>query len=264
MAKNLLISRKSAFTLIEVLVAGSILFVVSAAVVGLSNSIIQGTAITTDEASANRLATQGLELITKIRDDQAKSGGFTDTGKFIWFAPVEDPAEYGWWQLSENPPSSNAWDLDLDDDFSNVIDTTVGEFNPDLAEAILLNDTAGANQITFYRFICIEALAAESNQEDGLLNCNTAKVNNNNLPVIDGTRDNPESCYSVEVGSTVNEDIYCQFTEESLNRNRVITGKIIPDGNAVKVRSVVIWQDRDIYRQTEISTILTNWQSITP
>ncbi|MEX1123747.1 MAG: prepilin-type N-terminal cleavage/methylation domain-containing protein [Patescibacteria group bacterium] len=248
-----------AFTLIEVLVASSILFIVSAAVVGLSNSIIQGTAITADQASANSLATEAIELTTKIRNDTVKGGGFNtpgSEGKFIWFAPAEDPIEYGWYQLGEDPVTPNKWSLNYDGaDFGNVIDTTTADFDPTLAETI----TVG--QVTYYRFTCIEALAAEADQQDGLLNCNTIKDGNDYNAVIDGTRDLPSECYS---GDNIwEEDIYCKFTKPSLNYNRVVQDKLIPDGNAVKVRSIVIWQDKDIYRSSEIATILTNWQLLT-
>lgn len=75
---------KRAFTLLEVLVAGGILFVVSAAVVGLSNSIIQGTVISSDTTVTNRWVAEGIEFATKIRDDNSRIQGFSQ-GQQYWF-----------------------------------------------------------------------------------------------------------------------------------------------------------------------------------
>ena len=240
---------KRSFTLIEVLVASSVLFIVSAAVVGLSNSIIQGTSVTADTASANRLATEGLELITKIRDDKVKNADFR-SGVFIWFDQVEESSDYGWYKLEkeEFPFGNTDWQLTRETEtaYGNIIDLT--EFDVRGAEKIRLG------LIDYYRLICVEAIAAENDQDDSSLNCNTVSGGE---VVNDGVRDVISACYT---GSSPG-DIFCKFTKDSLNKNRLGTDKKIPDGNAVKIRSVVLWNDRDVYRTTEISTILTNWQS---
>lgn len=248
-------NKKRAFTLLEVLVAGSILFIVSAAVVGLSNSIIQGTALTTDQATANRLATQGLELVTKIRDDNVKQGNFND-GRFVWFEPVNEATDYGWWQLGE---VSNSWQINKDEiDFStNEIDLT--DFDSTKAEKQTVD------QIDFYRFICVEALAADSFiGEDQKIFCNAQNDGGSYIDVIDGTRSEIDSCFAGSLGTTYNKDSYCEFTDESLNRNRISGGdKFIPNGNAVRVRSIVVWEDRDEFHIAQVATMLTNWRSFT-
>lgn len=247
-------SRKKGFTLLEVLVAGSILFIVSAAVVGLSNSIIQGTALTTDQATATRLATQGIELVNKIRNDTVKGGDFTQ-GKFIWFPPVESASDYGWWQLSS---ISNNWQLNEDDvDFPDV-SIDLNSFDSAKAEKI------SEDQLDFYRFMCIEALAASNYpQENSTIFCNAQESGNGYVEVIDGTRSEIDSCYQQSLGLNYNKDSYCEFSAESINRNRVDgLDKYIPNGNAVKVRSIVVWEDRDEFHRTEVSTMFTNWQTI--
>ncbi|MEX1052199.1 MAG: prepilin-type N-terminal cleavage/methylation domain-containing protein [Patescibacteria group bacterium] len=249
---------KQAFTLIEVLVAGSVLFIVSAAVVGLSNSIIQGTAVTTDAAVANRLATEGLEIITKIRDDQNKQASY-ESGRFIWFAPAESVDDYGWYRLEEAVANSNSWQLQHQTSLPNVLDTAAVGF--DVAQAQPLP----VGTINFYRLICVEAVAATDNQAEGVLNCNT-RANTEQI-VNDGDRQEAvitNNCFSE--GPTQNqyrEDLYCQFSKDSINRNKIsTTKKIIPDGNAVRVRSVVIWNDRGDYRVAATATLFTNWQSV--
>lgn len=251
---------KRAFTLIEVLVAGSVLFIVSAAVVGLSNSIIQGTALTTDEATANRLSTEGLEIVTKIRDDQLKQATY-QSGRFIWFEPAESVDDYGWYKLDEVVANSNAWLLQRQATLPNVIDTVDGTFDVTLAQRL------SVGTIDFYRLICVEAVGGTDNQDEKSLNCNTRS--NVEQIVNDGDRSTAvltNECFSE--GATANaykEDIYCQFTKDSINRNQITTAaneKIIPDGNAVKVRSLVFWNDRGNYRVSSTATLFTNWQSV--
>lgn len=258
--KNILNTvKKRGFTLIEVLVASSVLFIVSAAVVGLSNSIIQGTSVTADSATANRLATEGLELVTKIRDDKVKNANFT-TGKFIWFDPVELYDKYGWYKLGETFPGNNIWELIEensynDPDTKNTIDLT--SFDPQNMEYLPVDS------IDYYRLICVEGVAAGNEQEDTLLGCNIITIGGGALTVDDGDRDSSQpGCY--DPGDTINlfrEDTFCLFTQNSLNKNQVGEDKRISDGNAVKIRSVVIWNDKDTYRSTDIATLLTNWQS---
>lgn len=246
-------SNNRAFTLLEVLVAGSILLIVTAAVVGLSNSIIQGTSVNADQATAGRLASQGIELVTKIRDDTVKKGNFS-LGEFVWFEPAERSSSYGWWQLAQ---SGNAWTISNDElDFrGNSIDLT--SFDEKKAEKL------SVDQIDFYRFVCVEALAASNYFDDQKIYCNTQKIDNDTRDINDGTRTEKDECLLYSVGiTTVNKDSYCDFTAESINRYRVgSTNKYIPNGNAVKVRSIVVWSDRGEYQKSELSTILTNWRS---
>lgn len=253
--KGLALRARKGFTLIEVLVAGSILFIVSAAVVGLSNSIIQGTSTTTDEASANRLATEGLELVKKIRDDTVKNAGF-GAGEFIWFDPVENATNYGWYALEEDAILGDSWELNsVGSAYGNVINLSSAGFSPSAAEPII------SGPLTFYRLICVEAVAAENDQSEDGLNCNT--VAEGAKTVSDGNRLITSDCYSEADTPTVRrEDIYCDFTQESLNVNRTVADKLIPDGNAIKIRSVVFWNDRDSYKSVQVATLLTNWRSV--
>ncbi len=251
---------KKGFTLIEVLVAGSVLFIVSAAVVGLSNSIIQGTAVTTDAATANRLATEGLEIITKIRDDQIKQASY-ESGRFIWFEPAETVDNYGWYRLEEAIANSNSWQLQRQNSLPNVL--SIGGETFDLNQAQPLP----VGTIDFYRIICVEAVAGSDNQAETELNCNTRS--NTEQIADDGDRSTAvltNECFSEGTTTTeYKEDLYCQFSKDSINRNKITTTaneKIIPDGNAVKVRSLVIWNDRGSYRSAAAATLFTNWQSV--
>lgn len=246
---------KKSFTLIEVLVASSILFIVSAAVVGLSNSIIQGTSVTADSATANRLATEGLELITKIRDDNLKNASF-ESGKFIWLDEVEFSNEYGWYTLDETSIGTNIWELTRSSDYNDPIlqNNTIVMSSFNMTGAV--SELVGL--VDYHKLICIEAVGAVNDQEEGILSCNTAAERT--LMVDDGNRNsaNP-GCY--DEGTVGEKDIFCLFTKDSLNKNRLGEDKRISDGNAVKIRSVVLWNDKDNYRVTEVATILTNWQS---
>lgn len=244
---------KKAFTLLEVLIAGGILFVVSAGIVGLSNSIIRGTTITNDATITNRWASEGLELTTKIRDEKAKTATFA-SGEGIWFG---DPAvsgsnytnssNYGWHYLKPDQVKPT-WSLEpLAKSYQNIID--LNSFNP--SDPSLLIESLSANNLIGYRLICIESYGAVVHSDEDILNCNT-DVNGN--IVSDGNRipiPGPE-CHD--------DDLFCRLTKPSLNKTE--TGGIIPDGNAVKVRSVVLWGDRGTLRKTDIATILTNWRSI--
>lgn len=256
---------KRAFTLIEVLVAGSILFIVSAAVVGLSNSIIQGTALTTDETVANRLSTAGLEIVTKIRDDKIKNASYDlpgQTGEFVWFDQAESSSNYGWYALSE--PTTNSWTLGTK--LSQLSNTIPLEDTTTITALLASAQKQTVGIIDFYQLICVEAVAGTDNQDDQELNCNTRS--DTSQIINDGDRSSAvqnNDCFSGS-GTGYEEDLYCQFTKDSINRNRIVVvgtnDKIVSDGNAVKVRSVVLWNDKGTYRTVSTATLFTNWQSV--
>lgn len=243
---------KSAFTLLEVLIAGGILFIVSAGVVGLSNSIIQGTTLTNDATITNRWAAEGLELSTKIRDEKSKSASFSTTGEIRWFGDaVATSDNYGWYHLvPEESPNPVRWELVKLIGIGNTINLT--EFSPTVSPYNSIESISSDNLIG-YRLICVESFGSVKNIDvDNQLTCNTdggAKV------LSDGDR-------SVQPDCDVN-DLYCLLTEPSLNLHGPANNqKIIPNGNAVKVRSIVLWGDRGTWKTSNIATVLTNWRSL--
>ncbi len=255
---------KRAFTLLEVLVAGGILFVVSAAVVGLSNSIIQGTVISSDTTVTNRWAAEGIEFATKIRDDNSRIQGFSQGQQYWFHTPNLTSDRYGWHYLVANADGIT-WRLQpLPTEYKNVLEYKTATFDP----APLTGDEIQAENLRGYRFICVEAVGAirTANQNTNKLHCNTNGDDTTTKIVTDGPRNaSATTCY--QEAPTVDQlrfDRYCLLTRPSLNREGLGTGspKLILDGNAVKVRSVVLWNDRGEYRFTDIATMLTNWRSV--
>jgi len=227
------------FTLIEVLVSAGILFIVGSATVGLTNSIIQGTNQTSSETVANRLASEGIELVTKKRDDTVKAA----VGDGPWFVPAELNANYGWYVL--NSPTYlaqiSATVVDAEPLLKAVVDSR--SLPPAVRQQVGNQD--------YYRLICVESVGAIRTTAESTTSCNT---NASGGSVDDGNRESPS------LVACAPNDYYCNMTKASLARNRA-AAKVIPPGNAVKIRSVVIWQDKDQYRSAEISTLLTNWKS---
>jgi hypothetical protein len=259
-----MIKARRAFTLLEVLLAGGILFVVSSAIVSLSNSIIQGTVVSSDLTITNRWAAEGIELVTKIRDDNSKIWGFSQGVHYWLHVPNLTSDNYGWHYLVANA-DGRTWKLEpLPAQYKNVLDYKAAAFNPEL----LTRDKLQAENISGYRFICIEAVGAvrAANPDTSKLHCNTNGNDRETRTITDGPR-NPAAtaCYQEPpTTSQLRVDRYCLLTQPSLNRAGLGAGgpKLILDGNAVKVRSVVLWNDRGEYRLTDIATMLTNWRSV--
>lgn len=244
---------KQGFTLLEVLIAGAVLFLVASAVIGLNNSILQGTSINADQTSTSAWAAEGLELASKIRDDTARLHQNFVNGDPIWFSPAYSTSLYGWyrleqtgtpanpsWQLAQIQPNPGA-EINLDDLNNNIIDTGA---------------PLTANGITAYRLICIESYAAVDTAPAGKSRCNADA--NGALIASDGSRTSVSSC-------DTQYDLYCNYTKSSLNKNKLSTlqNNFIPAGNAVKIRSMVAWQDRGQFRTYDISSLLTNNISLT-
>lgn len=242
--KRGLIKFRSAFTLLEVLVAGGVLFIVTAAVVSLSNTIIQGTGHNADRTEVNRWASEGMELVTKIRNDSVKTGGVLIGQDKIWFGPAESNVNYGWYRLEEQTAgNTTSWQLVKTDADKHLHFNQVATY-----AGLPLQNQA----LVGYRLICIEAYGATDQSSDAdYLNCNTADEAGTNA-ATDGDR--------LVTGSCQTDDVYCLASFDSLNRNRQSRFRYIPSGNVVKVRTVVVWNERNQYQSTEIGSILSNWK----
>lgn len=242
---------KKGFTLLEVLIAGSVLFMVGASVVSLTNSIIQGTIRTTEKTVMNRWATEGLELTKKIRDNNVLS-------EKNWLEQAVDPnsltSSYGWHLLRFNQNRYSLIPFAQRRDSSKTLLEIVDSEGSNSSEVLT------SNELTGFRLVCIESVSAVqkplvnggTDNETQTIYCNADE--NGNFITDDGSRENLTSCDD--------NDFYCSMTQPSLNKNRP-SGKpeiIIPAGNAVRVRAVVAWQIKDQLYYTDIGSILTNWQ----
>lgn len=233
---------KRGFSLLETLIATGVLIVVIMGVTSLSNSLIVGTVVSADKTIINRWASEGIELTQKIRDDALLNKSTSPE----WFEPAiaENGAEYGWYKLTG--PTNNKWTISKV--IGNVNVLTSSQFTDDNTSEKLTSDTT-----TGYRLICVEAVGAKDSRIDDDFYCNTTEAD----PVSDGVRTDPNAtvCQS--------GDLYCDMTKASINRNRLqnpLNDKIIPPGSAVKIRSVVIWQDKDQTRSSSMATLITNWK----
>lgn len=240
------------FTLIEVLVASGVLFIVSSAVVGLSNSIIQGTSKNADVTVTNRWATEGLELTSKIRTDSLKAGGTIVAGEKVWFAPAADwQTAYGWYKLEEQTLNGvTNWELKPING-QNTVSLAMNSLAP---THLSPTDKLVSQELEAYRLICIEAYGATALEADnGYVDCNRSPGSNPATADPDGDRSIVTSCQP--------KDLFCNSTLNSLNLNtKNLPDRIIPPGNAVKVRSVVVWQDRTTYQSVDVATVFTNWK----
>lgn len=237
--------KKRGFSLLETLIATGVLIVVVLAVISLSNSLIAGTVANADRTIINRWNAEGLELVKKIRDDNITSRAFDQsTGLPSWFAQaLEDGGrDYGWYKL--RTANSKTWELDGPIPAGLTIDSSTFK---DLGESLTSDKTEG------YRLICVEAVGATALADTtNTFQCNT----DTNGTVDDGLRSELGVC---QVGNG-KYDLYCQMTRSSVNRNRLVESSLIPAGNAVKIRSVIIWFDKDLVRSSSLATFVTNWR----
>lgn len=232
---------KRGFSLLETLIATGVLIVVILGVTSLSNSLIAGTVVSADKTIINRWASEGIELTQKIRDD-ALLDKLTSPN---WFVPAiaDYGSSYGWFKLEKL--NDTTWKLNQ-------------ASHPNRLSAEEFIDTAGtgltSDTTTGYRLICVEAVGAKDSRIVDDFYCNTT----DNDPINDGSRSQLSTC-QVNGGKY---DLYCQMTFESINKNRLtsLEDKIIPPGNAVKIRSVVVWQDKDQFRSSSMATLITNWK----
>ena len=232
---------KRGFSLLETLIAAGILIVVTLAIVGLSNSLIAGTIINSDKTIINRWAAEGIELTQKIRDDNLLSQATAATPG--WFVPaVADNGQgYGWYKLIPGAKTSQL--------------TKVATGN-NISEADFKNnaEVLTSDQTTGYRLICVEAVSASApvatSSDTNPFHCNTQGT----TVVQDGRRDQPTAT------TCQTADLYCQITKASVNKNRLDNNNIIPSGTAVKIRSVVVWDEKNQVHSSSIATLLTNWR----
>lgn len=233
--------------MLETLIATAILITVVLAAIGLSNSLIRGTVVNADRTITNRWSSEGLELVTKIRDDQLIANANCGSQPAVWFCPAQADGgtSYGWYLL-ENDGTAK-WKLTR----ANTADPriiTYSEFTAAAGTALV----SGALQA--HRLICVEAVGATSLSPNDDFHCNT---NNAGQAYNDGSRTN------FTLTACQADDFFCELTRRSLTANRLSSSaQVIPPGNAVKVRSVVVWQDKDEVRSSDIATMLTNWKAI--
>lgn len=250
MEGTLIKRKKPAFTLLEILIAVGVLFIVGSAVVSLSNTLIQGTVSTADSTVTNLWAVEGLEMAAKNRDDRLNTANNP-----TWLEQAESLEDYGWYFVRLNPANQK-------------VELTRAAINNDpnylhikKAEVMALTDPKAileSEGLSARRLICVEAIGVPSINETSntdRLRCNLDRNTNQrfNDGDLQGNRTVGTDCY--------NNDLYCIMTKASLNLNNA-TSTYIPTGNAVKVRSVVVWQTTQGYRTSEMSTILTNWKAI--
>ncbi|MDP3993146.1 MAG: hypothetical protein Q8Q05_02995 [bacterium] len=239
---------KRGFSLLETLIATGVLIVVILGVTSLSNSLIAGTVVSADKTIVNRWASEGIELTQKIRDDTI----LDDSTSPNWFEQAIAPNgdDYGWYKLST--VTDNTWKLDeLIGVGPNVL--TAAQFTEGSTAEKLTSDVT-----TGFRLICIEAVGAQDERDGDNLYCNTTDTER----VKDGVRTDPNATRCQEGNPGQPDDLYCQMTFESINRNRLasLDKKIVPSGNAVKIRSVIVWQDKDRFRSSSMATLITNWK----
>jgi prepilin-type N-terminal cleavage/methylation domain-containing protein len=231
---------KSGFTLLEVLIAVGVLFIIGSAVLSLSNTLIQGTVGTADATVTNLWAAEGLELASKNRDDRVK-----DDVTQPWLDQAVSYANYGWYRIALQ---------------GNTVVLTRADFNGNStklriskAEAMTAGDQLVSESLTASRLICIEAVGADSNNQNltgDQLGCNLNPQGNASFN--DGARQISTACRP--------NDLYCAMTKDSLNRNNS-RDILTPAGSAVKVRAVLVWQNQFGYQTTQMGTMLTNWRS---
>jgi prepilin-type N-terminal cleavage/methylation domain-containing protein len=237
------VRKQNGFTLLEVLIAVGVLFIIGSAVLSLSNTLIQGTVGTADATVTNLWAAEGLELVAKNRDDRAKSGNNP-----VWLEQAEAYSDYGWYtvELSGNQAVLTKATINSSDNVLNI--TKEQAFAAD-------NDNLLTSEgLTARRLICIEAVGVSSvnvGTNEDRLRCNMDRTTNGRYN--DGNRTIGANCSP--------NDLYCLMTADSLNRNNS-RRVIIPSGSAVKVRAVLVWQNQYGYQTSELGTILTNWRSV--
>lgn len=236
---------KRGFTLLEVLIAAGVLFMVGGAVVGLSNSLTQGTSQTADKTEANRWANEGLEVVSKIRNDSVAAGGIAQGGDKVWFEQAANTTDYGWYQLEEETlGATKSWKLVKAEADSKVeLAAVTNSFGKRLSNQAFEG----------WRLVCIESYNAVSPTTATHATCNTEGGGQ----II--SSDGPRNIGAVTDCSS--EDQYCLDSKPSLNRNlKDAAERFVPPGNVVKIRSVIVWQDRGDYKTTEMATLLTNWK----
>lgn len=129
--------RSQAFTIVEVLIAGSLLVMVLAAAVALARVALQSSQINAERMQATNLAQEGIELVRGLRD-KIYIDGKLNNGQFSWkeYLVVNDQfqqpvgvkfivvsGEGSWGLQPKSPPSTYYETIDICAD-GNVRDDT--------------------------------------------------------------------------------------------------------------------------------------------
>ena len=238
---------KRGFTLIEVLIASSILIAVIAAVIALSNSINRNTIIASDMTDANNMV--NTDFTTMKGDIQAEinSGG-------VWLPQAELEAggasKYGWYYKDK-----------VTGDLTKFSSPKTNVLTPD--DIFVNNDPKNmetTNNVDYYHLLCFESFEskASSMSDDSKFYCNEDGGGN---IYNDGTRAVNSDCET----SGGKNDAYCVFSKPSLNTNSIDlwTQKYVPSGNAVKVRVLVVWKEKEEVLYSDMARLFTNQNSST-
>jgi Tfp pilus assembly protein PilV len=255
---------KRGFTLIEVLVSGAILIIVTLAVVAISNSITQSTEASSDVTVSSNLAQQNLNLVTEIRDNGFSVPVSDPTCGNIWFDQACNSNQYGWYALTQDTTQpSKPWSLKQITASSMIgPSTALSDF--------VKNATPDQNSSPeTYQLICIEAYGANDNPNPSSPNTISCNNNGSGKAVSDGNRTLTQGGSCTNDDPTYGTDSYCRDTEQSLNwdgNNVAGSNFYIPAGNAVKIKSVVVWQTASTsvtptYKSTSLTGLITDWQS---
>lgn len=237
------VQRKHGFTLLEILIAVGVLFIIGSAVLSLSNTLIQGTIGTADATVTNLWAAEGLELVGKNRDDRLK-----ENANQPWLEAALNHNDYGWYTISLTDNRAVLTKATINGSTSLLEITKEQAFKADQNNPLHVSEN-----LTARRLICIEAVGVPSlnpTSNSDNLRCNMDR--STNVRYNDGSRNIGFDCQP--------NDLYCLMTKDSLNRNNSRT-VFTSAGNAVKVRAVLVWQNQSGYQTTQMSSMMTNWRS---
>ena len=237
---------KRGFTLIEVLIASSILIAVIAAVIALSNSINRNTIIASDMTDANNMV--NTDFSTMKGDIQAE----INSGK-VWMTQAELGADgknkYGWYYKDPT-----------DGKLTRFTDARINVLTPDEIFTLTGANKETMNNVDYYHLLCFESFEskASSVSDNSKFYCNEDGSGN---IYNDGTRTVNSDCETLGVKN----DAYCVFSKPSLNTNSVglWTQKYVPSGNAVKVRVLVVWKEKEEVLYSDMARLFTNQNSST-
>ena len=236
---------KRGFTLIEVLIASCILVVVVAAIVALSNSINRNTLIASDMSDANNVAISDFSSIESAVQTNFSAGS-------MWLSQAAAITNYGWYYKDANTGV-----------LTQFTDTKKNELTSSEVFAMTGEGLKNVNGVDYYKLICYEGFGSSASslsgrQSDGSTKfyCNT---NDRTTNYNDGTRIIGTDCEDTLSA----KDEFCKFSKESLNKSKPTGGTdwdstIIPSGNTLKVRSVVVWMHKEEVFYTDVAKIFTN------
>jgi len=237
------------FSLIEVLVALSVLALVGLAMVALSNSLSQGTLRSADQTVGGWLASEGSQQLEGVMGQNSISAN----GASGWLKAAfgDNGADYGWYKLVVAAANRQLTSVPLARTLTKEQFLSQGE-------------SLTVGNMAIRRLICIESVAANDEPRSDVIPCN---IDSAGSWLEDGLRQPPSLPASRKEDLCQSSDLYCQMTLGSLNTQRLSSAstalkewKAVYAGNAVKVRSVVAWRNKDQIETAELATLLTNWR----